>query len=187
MYLTAIIGDPGSGKTSLLTAVLHDYGLLGGFPVIANYRLEFPSVYMPFDQFALLPESIKGAYIGMDELGVGADSYEFMASGPRKITRLSAQARKRECRIYYTAQRFGMVTKRLRDLTDGFILMEDLDKGKPGHTLETCNALFRATFLDSMERIMRRVIFSGKPYQHLYNTREIIDGYTEKESNEDDE
>ncbi len=185
-YLTGIIGDPGSGKTSLMTALLHR-AHLRGTNIVANYRLEFPATLMSFSELAALPDSLQHAHIGMDELGEGADSYDFFASGPRKINKLTMQVRKRECLIIYTVQRWGMIAKRLRDLTGGFVLMEDTDRLKPDHTIAACDSLFQATFVDSNMRVTNRVLFDGKPYQTLYNTYEVIWGYDGKELDDDAE
>lgn len=165
-----ILGDRGSGKTNLLTYFLYQ-AHLKGMPIIANYHLEFPATYMTFEQLTSLNTEISDAIIGMDELGEGADSYDFFASSPRKITKLISQIRKRRCTVYYTVQRFNLIMKRLREQTNGFILCEDLDIP---HTPLQCNGVFRLTFLDQYYRKTGSGFFDGKPVRQLYNTEEII-------------
>ena len=184
MYFIGIIGEKGSGKSNLLTALLYDeYG--NGRKIVANYHLKFPFLYKSFADMTTLSDDLQDAVIGMDELAEGADSYEFLASNPRKITKLVAQIRKRNAVGIYNVQKYGWITKRLRDQTDAFILMEDLDKRKADHTPYNCDGVFRAEFCDEHFRVIRTAVFDGKPFRSLYDTQEIISsGYKEKEAAE---
>src|SRR3990172_3920239 len=106
MRFAGIIGDPGAGKSTFMTALLHEHHK-DGEPIVANYKLNFPNTLMPFREMATLPPSIEGTTIGMDELGKGADSYEFFIPRSRKLATLVMESRKRHCQLYYTVQRFG--------------------------------------------------------------------------------
>lgn len=176
MEFIAIIGDRGSGKTNLMTKLLHRHWIAGE-TIIANYTLNFPANLMSFSEIAKLGPEIRDSYIGLDELSEGADSYEFFAKNVMKITRLISQIRKRECRVYYTDQRFNKIAKRLRQQTDGFILMRDLDKGKLGHTFDNCESLFECTFVTDTLQVVKTRVFNGRDSQHLYNSKEIIVGF----------
>lgn len=175
MFFIAIIGDMGSGKTCFMTAVLklsHDLGR----KIIANYQLNFDYQLMSFDELKKFPEDLRDCDVAMDELGTGADSYDFMSEKSQNITKLVTQIRKRHSRCYYTVQRFKFITRRLRVLTDGFILCEDLDKHEdheaPGFV---CDGLFRLEFYDSdLNPTRKPETFDGKPFWDLYDTDEII-------------
>ncbi|MBW8035459.1 MAG: hypothetical protein FVQ79_07465 [Planctomycetes bacterium] len=176
MEFVGIIGDRGSGKTNLMTKLLYLHHL-SGENIIANYTLHFPANLMSFTEVAKLGPEIQSAYIGLDELSEGADSYEFFEKNVRRVTRLISQIRKRECRVYYTDQRLNKIAKRLRQQTDGFILMRDLDKGKAGHNFDNCESVFECTFLTDTLAVVKTVLFNGKDSQHLYNSKEIITGF----------
>lgn len=174
MNFIGVIGDLGSGKTNFMTAILkrsHDLGR----PIVANYKLSFPSTLVSFKEMALLPDYLQGADIGADELGTGADSYEFFEKTPKNLGKLITQLRKRHCRVWYTVQRFSFITKRLRIMTDGFVLCEDLDKSQ--NHLEkdfVCEGFFKLSFYSNEYKFIRSEIFDGRPYRDLYNTDEII-------------
>lgn len=174
MNFIGVIGDMGSGKTNFVTAVLkRSYDL--GRPIAANYKLEFPSRLTSFDELAKLPDDIRDYDVGMDELGTGADSYDFFDLQPKRIGKLVTQLRKRHCRVYYTVQRFSFITKRLRVMTDGFVLCEDMDRMFDHHEKDfVCDGLFHLSFYDGDFKLVNTEIFDGKPYRNLYNTDEII-------------
>lgn len=176
-----VIGDQGSGKTNFVTDQLYRASL-NDTPIVANFHLEFPFSLMPFSDLATLPEALAGAMVGMDELGIGADSYEFMEGQARGMGRLVTQLRKRDCVAYYTVQRFNLIAKRLREQTNIFVLMEDQDvqikHGDPSQPETTdnyhCKGQFNVTFLNAKFQPIREMVFNGLPTRHLYNTREII-------------
>ncbi len=174
MNFIGVIGDMGSGKTNFITAVLKRSRDMGR-PIAANYDLKFDFRLTSFTELAELPDDIQGYDIGMDELGTGADSYEFFANTPKNLSKLVTQLRKRNCRVWYTVQRFGFITKRLRVMTDGFILTEDLDREQDHHAKDfVCNGLFRLSFYTPDYKLVNGEIFDGRPTRNLYNTNEII-------------
>ncbi len=185
MEFTGIIGSRGSGKTALMTAILKDYADQG-IPVLANYKLNFDSVTMSFEKIREIlrtnPSDLSDIAIGLDELGRGADSYEFMGKSAEEITLLIQQIRKLHSKVVYTVQRFNNIAKRLRDQTDGFILMKDLDAENfvtpdgsrvINHRL-VCNGFFEAKFFNENFEYLRTRILDGSPYYEFYNTDEII-------------
>lgn len=187
MRFIAILGDPGTGKTTLMTSVLYANSQYGN-KIISNYKLfGIDHVLMPFSKLAELPDELNGSTIGMDELGKGADSYEYMAERSKKLTLLVAESRKRHCTVYFTAQHYGLIAKRLRRQVNGFILMEDLDKLTPhcscpksfdrcrcGREGYRCAQQFRATFCDDRKRITGTKHFDGRPWGKFFDTDEVI-------------
>ncbi len=176
-----VIGDQGSGKTNYVCSQLYQ-AHLAGRPIVANFTLEFPFDLLPFNGLAALPETLQNAVIGMDELGRGADSYEFLEGQSKALGRLVTQLRKRNCIAYYTVQRFGLVAKRLRQQTSIFVLMHDLDAhiphGDPNQpeTAENyhCEGLFHIEFYTPELILLQKGTFDGRGTRHLYNTAEII-------------
>lgn len=192
-----ILGIYGSGKSNLLTAIGHEDWQENEATIIANYHLKFPHIYLPFSDIKTLlkgesvPKNLIGATLLLSELSTGADSYDFLSTGSRALAKLISQIRKAEMVCWYDDQRFGKIVKRLRDTTDGFVLMEDEDKnehrktvaGKPEtdwHPLinpdgRKCDGLFRRVFVDDRFEMVRKPdIWDGKPYRDLYSTHEII-------------
>lgn len=192
MEVFGFLGDRGSFKTCKMTASLwHD--VQAGESVTANYHLNFPHRYRTFDQIRAelkrmesdpdYRPSFAGNVVALDELSTGADSYEFMLSGNKEITKLVSQLRKADCLLYYTDQRWGKVTKRIRDQTDAFYLMRDLDKGKMTYPdgrqarrhFDVCDGVAKYIIVNSdLERISREHTFDGKPWYRYYNTREFV-------------
>jgi hypothetical protein len=125
---------------------------------------------------------IEGSIIGLDELGIGADSYDFFSKDTRAIVSLIAQIRKLHCVCYYTVQRFRQIARRLRLQTNGFIFMEDQDKGNmicPDGDIakshrEVCRGLFTASYYDEEMVMVDEKTFNGRPYWGKYNTDTMI-------------
>lgn len=186
MEFVAIIGDPGSGKTNMMVRYLfNEYQ--SGTPIISNLRsLKFPQTYMGFNDLIEAAKRddprLNGAYVGTDELGLGADSYEFFSNKNKGLTDLNAQRRKFHLRWIYSVQRFSMISKRLRLLTDGFVSMTDMDKQnmrRPDGSFvkfhrEVCMGIFRADFFDRDMRLVKSKPFNGRKYWKYYDTDEKI-------------
>lgn len=183
-----IIGAPGSGKTNLLTKYCYEYSQ-AGWPIAANYGLRFDYVIKGFSELAKLPADLNGCFVGVDELAVGADSYDFMSSDSKEITDLVAEIRKRHCLVTYSVQYFPWIAKRLRTMTDAFIVMEDNDKhiahckhfhnpklcpGLPTCSGYICAGNFHRVFLDNECNFIREDDWNGAPYWSLYDSSEIV-------------
>lgn len=183
MEFVGILGDRGSGKTNLTTKYLYD-AHLEGREIVSNYSLKFPHLLMPFEEIRKVPKEIYGKVIGMDELGKGGDSYDFFSKDTRELTEMVAELRKVHAMVYYNTQRFSLIARRLRILTDGIILMDDPDKYKmhdaAGNKVqmhrEVCDGIFRAVFLNEDGEIIRSKRFNGRPYWDKYNTDQRIWG-----------
>lgn len=194
MEVIGILGDRGAFKTCKLVSALYE-DWQNGEKITANFHLKFPFQYRTFEQvreeldrMEREPDYVPtfaGNKVAFDELSTGADSYEFMLTGNKKITKFVSQLRKIDCMMYYTDQRFDKVVKRIRDQTDAFFLMRDLDKGKmrhpngkPAHRhRDVCDGLAEYLIVDSwLEPIGKGKArkFDGKPWYQYYNTDEFI-------------
>jgi ABC-type dipeptide/oligopeptide/nickel transport system ATPase component len=184
MRFVAIMGDAGSGKTTLMTAILYKHAQ-AGTKIISNYNLHgINHTLMPFKQLATLPAELNESAVGMDELGTGADSYDFFSAQSRALTKLVTQSRKRHCVVYFTVQRYGLIAKRLRQQVNGFILMEDIDMSTPhcicagpckcGRKGYRCARQFDCIFLDSRRKVVNRETFDGTKWGEFFDTDEII-------------
>lgn len=186
MEFLAIVGDPGSGKTNLLVKYLYaEYK--SGTRIASNLSsLKLPQLYMGFDDLLKAAESddpqIHNIFLGTDEFGVGADSYEFLSSQNRGLVKFNTQRRKFGIRWAYTVQRFSMISRRLRQLTDAYISMSDPDKHNMFHPdgrlakrhRDVCSGVFRAEYFDRDFRLIKRRMFNGRKYWNLYSTDERI-------------
>jgi hypothetical protein len=120
--ITCVLGQRGSGKTLFMTFLAYQY-YLEGKKIYSNYHLkEIPYTYISFKELAELPEELNNAVVFMDEIQIGADSYEIFKRSNKMITVFATQLRKRKVTLYYSTQVFTMATKRLRQQTN-FIIM----------------------------------------------------------------
>jgi len=120
--ITCVLGERGSGKTLFMTFLAYQY-YLEGKKIFSNYHLkEIPYTYITFKELASLPDEINNAVVFMDEIQIGADSYEIFKRSNKMITVFATQLRKRKITLYYSTQVFTMATKRLRQQTN-FIIM----------------------------------------------------------------
>lgn len=184
-----ILGIYGSGKTNLLAAIGNEAYTENQTQIIANFHLNFPHIYMAFKDIRKLLDKLDPALVGsiilLDELSTGADAYDFLATGPRGLAKLISQIRKAEMVCWYTDQRFGKIMKRLRDTTDGFVVMQDVDADQ--HSPDTdwhpvkrpngrkCDGKYRRILLnDVLEIVAKPDVWDGVPFRHLYETHEIV-------------
>lgn len=191
-YFNGILGDVGSGKTNFMTRYLY-HAERSGAPVISNYQLiGIKHTLMSFAEFAsimatknekFIRSKLEGATIGWDELGIGADSYEFFSKDNRALTELVAYIRKFHITAYFTVQRFSMIARRLRIMTGAFILMEDNDKGRMVDRhgkrarlhRDICEGLFWGTYTnDYLEPVGEPKLFNGRRYWNMYDTDKVI-------------
>lgn len=194
MEFLAIIGDPGSGKTNMLVKYLYSE-YKSGTRIASNIStLKLPQLYMGFNDLVIAAQQADSPgspqrrqdfhdlYVATDELGIGADSYEFLSARNRGLASFNAQRRKFHIRWAYTVQRFSMITRRLRLMTDGFISMSDPDKNNMFYSdgrrakmhREVCRGVFRAEYFDRDMRLIKRRMFNGRKYWGLYDTDERI-------------
>lgn len=182
--LIAILGDVGSGKTALMTLLLNA-AYLEGHTVIANYSLMFPHMSKKFAEIADRPaieDAIwQDAYLGTDELNIGADSYEFFSKRVKDIAFLVTQLRKDNITWLFTVTRFNLIAKRIRDQVDRFICPTDDDSKTVDHKILDqnrnplyCKGQFHADVYDGDGRFIRRFSFDSIPIRDLYRSNQHI-------------
>lgn len=203
--IRGILGDKGSCKT-LFAVFLAKKTVDAGGQVASNISsLQIPQTYTKFSDAATIIEKglgrqvLGGKTILFDELGKGADSYEFIARTPRKLSELVFEIRKYGSIMYYTAQRLGTVTKRIREQTDYFFICEPIPSGmvisdfsadereqlkndehEDYSLLLDGRIVLKGQAYISMRsaypefRFIRQFHFNGRSLFHLYNTKEII-------------
>jgi GTPase SAR1 family protein len=116
--ITAVLGQRGSGKTLFMTYLAHEYHKEGK-KIYANYHLkEIPYTYITFEELSKLPDWLYDGIVFLDEIHIGADSYEVFKKSNKMITTFATQLRKRRITLFYSTQVFKMATKRLRDQTN---------------------------------------------------------------------
>lgn len=150
--IIAIVGNPGTGKSLLLTGLLC-WELEHKRTVFSTYHITYPT---PLKQ-ALAVEGVKNTYeltghyrtnfvdfgklltllmgkrksyplgtavLGLDEVTVGLDSRESKSTANIYLTKCMMQARKLGLDIYFVAQLFSRVDKSLRNMTGLIIVCE---------------------------------------------------------------
>jgi hypothetical protein len=179
---TGIIGEPGSGKTNFLTAMLYRAHKRGR-KVVANYPLYFPHTRMDFKTLATLPDLVQDCIVAMDELAIGADAYDFWKHDARNLTTLVAEYRKRNVDLWYSVQYGTWITLRLRQSTGPRVIMYDLDRhithckhynrecpGSPACNGYVCNGIYMCYMFNEHGDFVRRRPFNGRKYWTLYDT-----------------
>lgn len=164
--ITAIIGDRGSGKTCFMTFLATKYHAEGK-KIFTNYTLyNIPHTKITLQQMSELPDELTDAVVLMDELHMGADSYDFMKSSSKAFYTFATQLRKRKVSWYYTTQIFTQVAKRIRMQTDYLITMENTKK----------ETIFKANVYDRKEgiEVLNQFTFDGSDYFNKYDTDEVI-------------
>ncbi|MEM2262451.1 MAG: AAA family ATPase, partial [Ignisphaera sp.] len=116
--LIGVFGDLGSGKTLFLVYLAQK----SNCEVYANFTIKLPNVKVltPELFFKILkenPEPNRPKLLLLDELYTLADSRASVSLRNRLLSYLIFQSRKRNMDIVYTAQLYGSIDLRLRDLT----------------------------------------------------------------------
>lgn len=178
---TAVCGDWGSGKTLLLSRMGYDRAMQGE-KVIANYHVNFPHTYMSYQEFVKSAtdgfphDEIRNAFILWDEAAMGADAYEFLEMPAKQIMMIVTQLRKFDAEITFTVQRFNWIIRRMRQVTNRYFLMKDLDAELFDHRRYKCGLQFEITILNKYQEFAGRKLWDGTKSVglELYDTRERI-------------
>ena len=133
-----IIGNKGSGKTALATAMAY-IDFLSGAPTYLNYPVGFkarsnviddnglPSSLSSEDIIELFnedPLKLRGATVVFDEAQMAASSRNFFAKSNKKLVEFIAMLRKLKCTLVITSQKFKKVDKWVREDAEYIITME---------------------------------------------------------------
>ncbi len=192
--IRAVLGNRGSCKTLFVVWIMAQTVEQDGDVCsnIASFTL--PQLFAPFTQIVEVIAAgqgqavFGGKIIVLDELGKGADSYEFLKKQPRKISELIFEIRKYRSIMYYTAQRLQTVTKRIREQTDVFYLMDAItvdplwarqNPDEVNHMLDGRYVLrgrahVRMTEGPPFYRVLRSFEFDGRAFYHLYDSWEVV-------------
>jgi len=183
--IAGIIGKLGRGKTVLLTTIAylnHKFGsfyvnrllypelfdLTNSNKIYANYKLNFP--FEPVNSYSGLEKMEKGSAF-LDEFWLWADSRMSLSSKNKIISMMALTSRKRGLNVYYTAQNFSRIEKRIRNITDILIL--------PNYDIRT--GILKVEVIEPAEnykKVIKAFSLNVKPFFELYDTRqEITDIY----------
>lgn len=187
-------GKFGAGKTSLM--VIKAYELCEKYPqltVLTNLSLSnFPehTKILRLDSIDDILDSPEDTIVLVDELSTIFNSHDFMNSKkkgnkslPKSLFQHFAQCRHRRLMVFGTAQRFCLVDKQIRDITD---------------SVTECRSSFRHPFcrmltgvvynIDDYEALVQNPLYIARPmetyvylqtekYRHLYDTTEMVKGF----------
>jgi hypothetical protein len=163
----AYVGARGSGKTLYATATAvtyskQDYQIFTNYHLfnVKNHRL------INFKDLSAFPEWLRDGIIIMDEMHIGADSYNFLHKDVRDITKFITQLRKRNLMFIYITQDFSSIAKRLRTQTNYYY---EFKVGEIGGT-----SIINVFDLQNNFNFIQQIAFNGKYYFKFYDTNEII-------------
>ncbi|MGB9622926.1 MAG: ATP-binding protein [Candidatus Bathyarchaeia archaeon] len=183
MTLIGVVGSMGSGKTLLATALAVDMAHLYGRMVLANYYIDAERAQIRYERVTpktlgnyakRFSDDITGKVLVLDEIyAFGLDSRMSASALNRVTSYLIFQTRKLDTDLIYTAQLFGAVDLRIRQLTDLLISATKRADGFSYAFWRRDTDTIRMYFLPES---------AAKRIYPLYNTREVIKPiYGEKE------
>lgn len=146
MSLTAFVGlegrlNMGNGKTYAMTSfTILDF--LNNRNIYSNYNLNgiiYNKIYS-FKHLVSLMEKMKNATCCIDEFSALWDCYSNPSKkdGTSDFKNFARQARKRELKIYYTAQTYSDIPKAIRKVTQYVYLVRKFHENGAECTLEQC-------------------------------------------------
>jgi hypothetical protein len=159
------IGDRGTGK-SLFAVSLASYYAHYNIKVFTNIKLKgIPYIPITFKEVAEFPEWLHDGIIIMDEMQVGADSYNFFGKTERGITEFITQIRKANLNFIYITQNFTTVAKRLRMQTNLSYQFTKIEDG-----------IAKIDIFDNMNfyQLVNTIFFDGREFYGNYDTKQII-------------
>lgn len=172
--VSAVIGDFGSGKTNLLTAIakMND----GKRQIFANFTLKDID-YKPIDidDLAKFPEWVHDCVILLDEGHVGANIYDVFEERIHDFAEFITQIRKRKVFMFWSSQIFDRVAKPLRLYTKYVFQMEPT-------MFDGVSYVTLVDIHNQAQVIYSRQIFDGRPFWGYFDTNEIIHRKKNKEN-----
>ncbi len=170
----SVIGDFGSGKTNLLTAIAKMNE--GKRTIFANFTL-YDIEYKPIDidDLAEFPDWVRDCVILLDEGHVGANIYDVFEERIHDFAEFITQIRKRRVFLFWSSQIFDRVAKPLRLYTKYVFQME----------ASPYDGISLVTLMDYHNHgqiIYAHQIFDGRPYWGYFDTTEIIHRKKKKEN-----
>ena len=164
--VNAIIGDFGTGKTNLLTAIakMND-GVRKIFANFTLYEIEYTPI--DIDDLAKFPDWVHDCVILLDEGHIGANIYDVFEERIHDFAEFITQIRKRHVFMFWTTQIFDRVAKPLRLYTKYVFQMEATE-------YEGISYVALLDYKNYGAVIYANKVFDGRPYWDMYNTDEII-------------
>ena len=157
--IIGIFGELGSGKTLFLTAIGYKY-YLKGYKVYSNYRTTFSEL---IDYSKIVHYKLDNCVLLLDEIHTFFDSRESMSEVNRLLSYFFTQSRKRRTHVFYTSQLASAVDKRLRRITDIYVIAEKIKNG------------FMYTIVkDLTVKKLFLNVEKAEQYFKMYNTYEIV-------------
>lgn len=172
--IIAIVGDKGASKTLMMTYLAEYHYYKENKTIYSNYKLNnIPYKDFNYDMLVNLPDDMTDGVILMDEIQMGSDAYEFLSKKSKAITTLATQLRKRNLTLYMTTQRFEMIAKRLRILTDFIYALSPYYE--KGHLIKGVAYVEQYDRADPFNDIpVRKFIFDGRKWFGHYDSSEVI-------------
>lgn len=163
--VVCIIGDRGTGKTLFAVSLASTYADQG-VKVFTNITLKgIKYIPLEFKDVAKFPEWLHDGVIILDEMHVGADSYNFLRGDVQGITTFITQIRKRNLSFLYITQNFTTIAKRLRLQTNHSYQFTKIEDG-----------IAKIDIYDNMNfyQHLNTIIFNGRSFYANYDTKQII-------------
>lgn len=167
MVLFAIVGELGAGKTIGLTYLAWTNWFKKGRKIYSNYNL----YGIPFTKVKSMPdlEKMQQGFFAGDELWLWIDSWASKDTKTNLISSILLKSRKRELTLAFTAQSFGQITKRIRNVTD-FVAYPCMSVDNRYTRVN----IFRGSNPSGSTMINPPLYFNNYPMYALYNTQEEI-------------
>ena len=179
--IAGIVGKLGRGKTALLTALAYInktagsfyvkrllfpeiFNMSNHFKVYANYKLKFD--FEPVTDFEQINTMNEGSAF-LDELWLWADSRMSMSKKNQAVSMIALTSRKRDIDIYYTAQNWSRIDKRIRNITD-VILIPEINQATGMMKVEVCEPN------EKFKQVIKTFTINMLPFFSMYNTKEEI-------------
>lgn len=164
MSLYYIVGDVGTGKTVLATAlaVRNDKAIISNYPIEdARYQPLVPSMLMNLSYPATVV--LDEAYVYLESRVPGKEL-------PRYLSYVLFQSRKRQLSFILTAQVFGSVDLRFRELSDFIIVADKHPRGFVYDIIKNSPAKGYPR-----RRVLLPFPYAEKHLFQLYDTMQVID------------
>lgn len=135
-------------------------------------RRVFTNYKVPFEAAPLLPEDLANQSVELNNIEMAADELQVWMDSRLNFSnvRLShfvLQTRKRSVGFHYTTQDFIQVDKRVRRNTDFLVYCKNIQQ----HIYDY------KVVRPRNGRIVSHFRMDGRPYYHLFNTRQIVQSY----------
>jgi hypothetical protein len=166
VVIMACTGELGIGKTLSLTYIAYK-NFLRRKKIYANYKLLFPhEVITGMDDFDKAHGGEKGGFMAMDEFWNYVDSRMSISKRNKFISDILLKLRKRNLDLGYTAQHFGMVDKRLRNITN-FMAVPEMIRNDRVCVINVYDPFSK--------QLVRQYRFNTHPIFKLYDTKQEIE------------